>query len=165
MSPGEGEIDTVSPDGWQSRLMHAKVAKVSLVLFTTSTLLACRSHPVAKIDTPQAIMTGYVTDPASSGARLEPAVIQGVVRAAFQRYRTCYASGMTRNPSLTGVVRVRFVIEPDGMVSNAGDAGGSTLPDVDVIDCVAREFRVLSFPKPVGGRVEVVYPILFNPGP
>jgi hypothetical protein len=39
----------------------------------------------------------------------------------------------------------------------------SDLPDREVIRCVIAEYRKLQFPKPEGGVVTVVYPIVFNP--
>ena len=42
--------------------------------------------------------------------------------------------------------------------------GGSDLPDADVVGCVLRAFETLEFPPPVGGKVTVVYPVLFAPG-
>jgi hypothetical protein len=98
------------------------------------------------------------------GGRLKPEIIQQVVRAKFDRYRACYQQGLTRNESLAGSVRIRFVIQSNGAVSEAGDAGESTLADVDAIKCIVHEFEKLSFPKPEGGIVTVVYPIVFNPG-
>jgi hypothetical protein len=58
---------------------------------------------------------------------------------------------------------VRFVIDRQGHVADASD-GGSTLPDPDVIACIVKGFADLSFPKPEGGIVTVVYPIAFAPG-
>jgi hypothetical protein len=39
----------------------------------------------------------------------------------------------------------------------------SDLPDAAVVKCVVDGFRKLQFPKPEGGIVTVVYPIVFNP--
>lgn len=95
--------------------------------------------------------------------RLPPEVIQRVVRAHFTQYRGCYDAGLARNASLQGRVVVRFVIDRDGHVADARNEG-STLPDSDVVACIAKGFADLSFPKPDGGTVVVVYPIAFAPG-
>ena len=53
----------------------------------------------------------------------------------------------------------------DGKVSSASpDASGTTLPDPQTVDCVVDVFRTLEFPKPEGGIVTVVYPLIFSPG-
>lgn len=96
-------------------------------------------------------------------ARIEPAAIQRVVRARFDTFRKCYEDGLRANPNLEGTVAVRFVIDREGYVASAID-GGSTMPDSKVVDCVVRGYTSLVFPKPKGGIVTVVYPIIFNPG-
>ncbi|MEN9579285.1 MAG: hypothetical protein RJA70_2294 [Pseudomonadota bacterium] len=95
--------------------------------------------------------------------RLPKEVIQRIVRQNFGRFRLCYEKGLATNPNLEGRVSVRFVINRDGSVSNAGN-GGSSLPDSGVVDCTVRGFYGLSFPKPEGGIVTVTYPIMFSPG-
>ncbi len=101
-------------------------------------------------------------DAALISGRLPPETIQRIVRQNFGRFRACYEAGLTRNPSLAGTVRARFVIGRDGAVSNVGD-GGSSMPDPAVTSCVIRAFYGLSFPQPEGGIVTVVYPIAFSP--
>lgn len=96
-------------------------------------------------------------------ARIPPAEIQRVVRAHFDSFRKCYEDGLRVNPNLEGKVSVRFVIDREGYVASAID-GGSTMPDPKVVDCVVRGYTSLVFPKPDGGIVTVVYPIIFNPG-
>jgi len=95
--------------------------------------------------------------------RLPPEVIQRIVRQNFGRFRLCYENGLRNNPTLSGRVSVKFVIDRSGAVSTAQD-GESELPDQGVISCVVRGFGNLSFPQPEGGIVTVVYPIIFNPG-
>lgn len=95
--------------------------------------------------------------------RLPPEVIQRIVRQNFGRFRLCYENGLRNNPTLSGRVSVKFVIDRSGAVSTAQD-GGSELPDQGVISCVVRGFGNLSFPQPEGGIVTVVYPITFSPG-
>jgi len=94
--------------------------------------------------------------------RLPPDTIQRVVRQNHSRFRACYEKGLMTNPSLAGRVGVRFVIGRDGRVTNVAD-GGSDLPDPSVVSCVSRAFYDISFPKPEGGIVTVVYPIAFQP--
>jgi hypothetical protein len=100
-------------------------------------------------------------EPESTG-KLPPEVIQRVVRASYGTFRKCYEEGLTRNENLGGRVGVRFVIERDGSVSRAV-ADCPTLPDPAVIDCVVKAFGALRFPKPSGGFITVIYPIMYTP--
>ena len=108
--------------------------------------------------------------------RLPPEVIQRVVRAAFDVPRACYEEGLRRKPTLGGKVTVHFVIGRDGLVSEASLAslspeladvapspsGPPALDDAKVSACVVDSFRTLVFPKPEGGIVTVVYPLIFS---
>ena len=100
---------------------------------------------------------------ATINGRLPPEVIQRIVRQNFGRFRLCFENGLTKNPNLAGRVSVKFIIDREGAVGQAAD-GGSELPDAGVVQCVVRGFSNLSFPKPEGGVVQVVYPIIFTPG-
>jgi hypothetical protein len=109
--------------------------------------------------TPPQIKMGATT----VSGRLPPEVIQRIVRQNFGRFRLCYENGLRKNPTLTGQVKVRFVIGRDGAVSNTSNAGAD-LPDPEVVNCVIRSMSTLAFPQPEGGVVVVVYPIKFSPG-
>jgi len=97
-----------------------------------------------------------------ANGRLPAEVIQRIVRQNMGRYRNCYEAGLRGNPSLTGHVRVKFVIDRTGAVSMAQDSG-SDLPDQGVASCVVKSFYSLAFPPPQGGTVSVVYPIILTP--
>jgi hypothetical protein len=66
-------------------------------------------------------------------------------------------------PPVSGRVATKFVIQIDGSVGFVGDAGGTTMPDDVVIECVMENFRTLVFPQPQGGEVIVTYPLTFSP--
>ena len=74
----------------------------------------------------------------------------------------CYERGLAKNPSLAGRATVKFVIGRDGSVAVAED-GGSDLQDAGVVACIVKSFADLSFPKPEGGIVTVVYPLVLSP--
>lgn len=117
----------------------------------------------------------------STPGRIEPAKIQTTVRDHFGDLRKCYEAGLKRDPKLTGLVSIRFVIGRDGKVASAENGAASPVPldaiappsnttaapmsDRKVIDCVLASFRTLQFPRPEGGIVTVVYPIVFAPSP
>jgi hypothetical protein len=97
-----------------------------------------------------------------SNGRLDPAVIQRIVRLNSGRFVGCYKDGLRTNPNLEGRVAVSFVIGRDGAVSLARDTSGSDLADTGVRSCVVRSFYGLSFPNP-DGLVTVTYPFTFTP--
>lgn len=146
------------------------VLAVPRYAFPALLLAACASSTGARPATVAPVTTAAPSDDDSAGkevhevwGRLPPADIQRVVRASFAPMRICYENELRRHPDLTGSVLTKFLIERDGSVSGVTLAQGSTLGD-PVAPCVSQAFRTLVFPKPEGGRVAVVYPILFNPG-
>jgi TonB family protein len=91
-------------------------------------------------------------------------VIQRIIRLNYYSFQECYEAGLSRNPKLSGRVNARFVIDRSGLVTNVTiTKEGTTMPDEAVVSCVAAAFRHLTFPKPDGGIVSVVYPIYFEP--
>jgi hypothetical protein len=89
-------------------------------------------------------------------------VIQRVVRASFGRFQVCYDDALDREPSLSGRVVVKFVIDRYGQVALARDVA-SDLPNADVVSCVVRAFDTLTFPESKDSAVTVVYPLMFTP--
>jgi len=118
----------------------------------------------------------FETDPASTtpagsaaadaargpNGRLPPETIQSVVRSNFGRFRSCYEAGLQRDPKLAGTVTVAYTIAVDGSTEGPADQG-STMPDRAVVACVVAGFGELTYPRPEGGIVTVVYPIQFSP--
>ena len=105
------------------------------------------------------------TDPfeTGTGGKLDPAVIQRHVRARYSKVTRCYEEGVDKNPDLGGKVTVRFVIEKDGRVGKA-EPVCTSMPDPAVVACIVGEYRQMRFPRPEGGIVTVVYPIMLSPG-
>jgi hypothetical protein len=99
----------------------------------------------------------------TTNGRLDPAVIQRIVRLNSGRFVGCYKDGLRTNPSLQGRVSVAFVIGRDGTVTTAHDTTGSDIGDQNVRSCVVKSFYGLSFPEPAGGIVSVTYPFTFTP--
>jgi TonB family protein len=94
--------------------------------------------------------------------RLPPYAIKYGIHLKFGIVRACYERGLVHNPNLRGRVVVRFVINRDGSVRTAEDAG-SDLPDPEVVACVLRAYRSFQFPASEWGIVTVTYPIVFSP--
>ena len=93
--------------------------------------------------------------------RLPPEAIQRVVRQSFGRLRACYERGLQRSPDLEGRIAVKFVIDREGAVALASTAE-SSIGDASVEACVARAYEAMTFPKPEGGIVSVIYPVVFS---
>lgn len=118
-------------------------------------------------------MTGVAVAPSTSAGRIEPSVIQQIVRDDFVEMQKCYEEGLRRDPKLQGRVVVKFVIGMRGNVVEAADArdeprssGAERAPrmtDTQVVACVVARFTGLVFPRPEGGPVTVFYPLVFSP--
>jgi hypothetical protein len=94
--------------------------------------------------------------------RLPPEVVQRVVRQSFGRFKLCYENRLRNDPTLTGTVTMRFVIDAHGSVNGAPNVA-STIGDASVGSCIARALSNMSFPAPDSGTVVVVFPITFTP--
>ena len=89
--------------------------------------------------------------------------INRVVKRSAGMFRACYQKELNRSPGIGGKIVVRFKIGGDGAVLTAAPAGGTTLANEAVKECVARNVNRLKFP-PKGGVANVTYPFLFSPG-
>jgi hypothetical protein len=92
---------------------------------------------------------------------IDKEAIKRVVRAKRPAMQKCYEAGLAHDPKLQGRVVVKFIVEKDGTVSSADDAG-SDLPDKGTIACVAGVFRTMVFPAP-WDRMTISYPLMFAP--
>jgi hypothetical protein len=101
------------------------------------------------------------TGPTVTGA-LPPSAVQRALMAQIGRVRRCYEDGLRNNPALQGRVVFGFVIEGDGSPKGVADKVNE-LHDVDVVVCVERVLRALSFPS-AGAATTVSYPFSFSPG-
>ncbi|MDP6934843.1 MAG: AgmX/PglI C-terminal domain-containing protein, partial [Myxococcota bacterium] len=102
-------------------------------------------------------------DPIILGA-LDKSLIDAVIKRHMNQIRYCYQRELTKNPSLGGKVKIRFVIAKDGTVSKAS-AVSSTVGSAAVDSCIATRFMRFQFPEPKGGGLVIVtYPFIFAPG-
>lgn len=96
---------------------------------------------------------------------LPPEVVRRGARTHFPRLRACYEHALKTEPTLHGVVAIRFGIDATGSVSTAAVAPTTApdpLTDGPMSSCVLGVFRTLSFPEPKSGTVSVLYPIRFE---
>jgi TonB family protein len=91
--------------------------------------------------------------------KLDPAVIQRVVRGHVPRIKACYQRVLAKHADAKGQLRVQFVIGNTGVVTSAAIDRGSGIPELDA--CVMAIFIKMQFPPPTGGSVNVRYPFVF----
>ena len=102
----------------------------------------------------------------TEGAAVEDGLTKDEVGAVIHKHmsevRYCYESAMIRTADLEGKLQIKFVINAQGVVSQA-DVQQSTLSDPRLDDCVVRRLVTWKFPQPKGGvNVTVSYPFLFK---
>ncbi|MFO0567992.1 MAG: AgmX/PglI C-terminal domain-containing protein [Polyangiaceae bacterium] len=93
---------------------------------------------------------------------IPPSVIMRPIRARARCFRHCYSQRLAARPELSGKIAIHFVVDLDGWVRKA-KVREDTVGDAELAACVAREFVGLQYESPEGGRVSVVYPMLFSP--
>lgn len=155
--------------------MRLFVASVSIVLVACGG--AARPEPVVPaggIGLGNGPPGAKANEPEHKNGFIPPDEIKRVVRAGFGPMRRCYEAGLGRDPTLTGKVSTKFVIDIEGNVTSAELAPNTKFdtnetdyppfPDATVSKCVVDAYKALHFPKPEGGEVKVVYPIVFRPG-
>ncbi len=84
--------------------------------------------------------------------------IEHVVTAALSRIRRCYERGLKSN-AMGGRLTMAFTIAGDGSVATSAITG----VDAGVDACVKHVVDALQFPHPVGGPVDVAYPLELRP--
>ncbi|MBC8070727.1 MAG: TonB family protein [Deltaproteobacteria bacterium] len=95
---------------------------------------------------------------------LDKEVIRRVVRAHIDEVRSCYNSGLVRDPRLAGRVVVQFAVGPTGAVQSAS-VTSSTVADDAVNNCILGAVQRWKFPVPEGGgTVSVTYPFVLEAG-
>jgi hypothetical protein len=92
---------------------------------------------------------------------IDPAVIGAAVRENPGKFRHCYESARQSNPSLSGLVEIRFLVNLDGTIRHAAVAD-TNLPAI-VVDCVVNAFYDLQLPTQQDATV-AQYPMYFHPG-
>jgi hypothetical protein len=95
------------------------------------------------------------------GGTLPAREVQRVLDGAMPRFRICYERAADINPSLEGMVRLRFVVGATGDVV-AASVERSTLDDHETIACILHMTEGLSFPPSESGEITVVQSLTFR---
>lgn len=91
---------------------------------------------------------------------VDPAMIGEAVRKRSARFQHCFQTARERNPSLSGLIEVRFLINSDGSVGQAM-AAETDLPS-QVATCVVDVFYDLQLPAQQNAVI-AQYPMYFQP--
>jgi hypothetical protein len=109
------------------------------------------------------VKVSMTTGNGESDGSLSKEQIEKVVRAHAGGIKYCYEKELQRKPTLAGAIDMFWVILPDGTVQKA-NVKNSTLDDVAVEGCIARQVKQWHFPKAPGQTVVAKYPFLFKGG-
>jgi len=96
----------------------------------------------------------------TSKGPLDQAIIRRYLRRSRSRFGYCYEQAQRKQPTLQGLLTVRFTIEPNGTVLSTAHRGLGT----KVGACVQARLKQLRFPKPRRPRsVQVNFTMTFKP--
>ncbi len=114
-----------------------------------------RKEPPPKVSDARFVTNG--------SGNLDPRLVHAAIEARMPRVRSCYKTALRRDTSLRANLRVRFTVDENGRGSRVEDAGSHTR-DKELTTCIHAEFASMRFPRPEGGVITIVYPILIGPG-
>jgi Protein kinase domain len=83
-----------------------------------------------------------------------------VIGSLRPKLRACYNASLAAKPELTGQMRARLAVAPDGRVFNARFTEGR-MPDRAVMSCVLDALRGAKFDPPAGGAASIDIPVGF----
>jgi hypothetical protein len=106
--------------------------------------------------------TGGADDPWMASHQMSPKDVLIAVRPAQGKAQRCFHNGLKRDPSVSGEVKIRFVITNEGVVRVWRDEG-SSMSDEGVTTCIGELIKTLKFPKQKSpGDAWGVYTAKFN---
>lgn len=83
-----------------------------------------------------------------------------VIAGLRGRFRACYQTGLSSDPSMSGKVVMSTKVGPNGEVSSVSPASNSGLSDA-VVQCIARAIRNAQFDAPGGSGSTITIPVTF----
>jgi hypothetical protein len=92
-------------------------------------------------------------------------LVRKVIQEHASQIRYCYEQQLALNPRLQGKVAIKWVIQPDGTVTDPQvDRDRTTLDDGKIQQCMASRITSWQFPKPKAGGIAVItYPWILRP--
>lgn len=141
----------VNPQNAEARSALQKIAELS------SKPGAIQGEPPG-LKTPENMTVPQPTPPAVAiSGPITGDIIKQTIAKYMGRVQFCFA----KNPEASGEVKLRFVINPTGKVSDAGVAS-STLSNAEIEQCLVRRVSLMEFPAFQGSPKNVTYPFRFN---
>jgi hypothetical protein len=93
-------------------------------------------------------------------AKLSPAQINESVAAQIDALRKCVSDQKARDPSASGVLRLKWTIAADGSVRNVQSLPGDYASG-PFSSCISGVVRTIKFPKLASSGQEVTFPFQF----
>ncbi len=128
---------------------------------STSTSPSTSAPPPPPSSTPPTVVRRPALAPEGT---LPEGSVERVIRSHASANNACFRAALRRDPTVHGLIRVRFYIGLDGNVRKVVDTG-STINDDEMRACVFRDIQSMHFSKPVGGEVPVDMPLRYEPVP
>ena len=82
----------------------------------------------------------------SAGHQIPAGEVTKTIKAHQKQVQACYSKAKKKDPSITGEVKLKFVVSNDGKVKDWKD-DSSTMSNGDVTKCVGDVIKKLKFPK------------------
>lgn len=147
----------------------------SLFTFPPATTAPAAAAPGSEIEHPETSGTcvGEPSKAAKKGHTLtramccytSPSVFISRIQTKRDDFAACYRDALLRDPKTQGRVVSKFVIEEDGSVMSACDAG-STVGDPELVECILRTMTTVTFEAYTVGDpcppFTLVYPLQFS---
>ncbi|HJZ85085.1 MAG TPA: AgmX/PglI C-terminal domain-containing protein [Polyangia bacterium] len=98
--------------------------------------------------------------PESSPPSPEEDGVRFVVQHHLPQVQACYQRALKQAPELRGIIDLQFTVEPDGSAVGA-HAIENTTGSEELAGCLVRTVESWTFPRPVQGPTDFVYPFRF----
>jgi outer membrane biosynthesis protein TonB len=86
--------------------------------------------------------------------------VSRVIKKAFPGLKFCYDEARKQDPTLSGKMKVSFLVNGNGGVNEVKTTEGLSN---QMDDCISKKIAQLKFPAPSDGKiVEVIYPLVFT---
>jgi hypothetical protein len=82
----------------------------------------------------------------SAGHQIPAGEVTKTIKAHQKQVQACYTKAKKKDPSVSGEVKLKFIVSNDGKVKDWKD-DSSTMSNEDVTKCVGGVIKTLKFPK------------------
>jgi outer membrane biosynthesis protein TonB len=110
---------------------------------------------------PKKHLDAAVTYVEQKRAQLDAQSITWVIRRKLTDISSCHERIAKRGVSVGGRVEIRFVVGPTGTVTRA-TVHRNTTGQKQLATCIAARIARITFPRPISGEVEFIYPFVFS---